>query len=482
MSKTPSLTQRTIRGLLTQGVLSVGLKLLTMAKTFVFARLFAPEDFGVFATAGMVVSFVMLFGEMGINQAVIRQKENPERLMDTALTLNLLVVCLFFVVIFSIAPLAAKIFRNPDLTLYIRFLSYSAFGGMVNLPGSLWDRELRFGMSNLPRYVVLVCGFLATVICVIYFHLGVWSLFVGGLVSFLINGIFVWIIAPYRPRFKFNRADAKALYSFGWPLLISSVLGFIVWKADDLMVRYFWGNEQLGYYTIAFYMPMYLSQIAEMTNGVLFPAFSKVQDATDKLDYAFRMSNRMLAVVSVPLGFGVCIFAPQIIHYFYSDKWLPALPLLQIFAAASTIRVITGYNWNILVISRGRTKEPMYGLLGLSLLTLTLGTYLIASHGALGGAIFNAISVIVWMIPFRLYIIQRELGHVKFLNGIWKPLLSGIVSATIAFYSLRAGSLQRLPLLMIPGAIFVLVYLIVLYALDREIIEDIKLIARVKGP
>jgi len=469
ISDSETLTQRTVRGLVVQVSTSLGLKLLTIAKTFVFARLFAPEDFGIFATASMVVSFVLLFGKLGIRQAIIRHKEDPRRLMDTALTLSLLIGFLFFTTIFLIAPFAANLFNSSDLTLYVRFLSYSAFGATLTLPAALWDREMRFGISKLPSLAALVGNFTVTVVSAKVLHLATWSLFWGGLAGFVANTVAVWALAPYRPRPKLDLSLARQLYSFGWPLLISSILGFIVWQGDDLMVRYFWGDEELGYYTVAFYMPMYLTEIVGMVSSVLFPAFSKVQDSTDKLEYAFSMSNKYLAIISVPIGMGMCVFAPQIIHYLYTDKWVPAIPVLRVFAIAFMFRVATGYNWTLLPISRGRTKVIMYANLLGTIIMFSMGLCFIKRYGPLGGAMVNLANVLTTTMAFRYYVIKRELGDLSYLKQVWKPIVSGVVSAMIIAMVLSqvTATLIIFATLVI---LYLLIYVVILWLLEGNLL------------
>jgi PST family polysaccharide transporter len=457
-----SLTEKTVRGVITQVSLSMGLKLLAMIKIFVFARIFAPEDFGIFATAGLVVSFVMLFGEMGMNQAIIRHKEDSRKLMDTAFTMNVLVAFLFFAAIFALAPVAAKIFDNSDLVLFIRFLSYSAFGAALTLPSVMWDREMRFGISKLPTLFSLIATFIVTIVAAVVYNLGTWSLFFGGFAGFIANMATIWAIAPYKPHPRFDLSQAKQLYSFGWPLLISSILGFIVWQGDDLMVRYFWGDAELGYYTIAFYMPMYLTQIVNMVSAVLLPAFSKVQDSKEQLEYAFTMSNKYLAIICVPIGMGMCVFAPQIIHYLYSDKWMPAIPLLRLFAIAFTFRVAFAYNWNILYLSKGKTREIMYGTVGLALLTILFAPYLIYKFGPFGGALFNVLAIIIWMIPVRLYFIKKIFRKLIFLKDIFKILLSAILSSGIIIYIINFTKLSGI-YVFLEMIIFLMIYLLCIF-------------------
>ena len=466
-----SLKQKTIKATIIQVGLSLTLKFLTIGQLFVFARIFSPEDFGILATAGLVISFVVIFGETGVSQALIRRKRNIEQIMNTALTINFFASIVLFSIIFFSAPLFAKFFDNPNLIKYIRFLSFTAFGNTLALPQIMWQRQMRFGISKLPEVSQLLCTFLTTIGTYYYLNSGLWSLFYGRFVGFIGLYLVLWTIVPYRPRFQFDRIYAKELYNFGWPLFFSAILGYVVWQGDDVLVRYFCGDEALGYYTLAFALPFYLTEIVQMVGAVLYPAFSKVQDSKEQLNYAFTMSNKYLSIFTVPLGVGLCIFAPHIIHYLYSDKWLPAVPLLQIFALSFVIRVATGYNWALIAMLKGRTRY----LLAVNALTaffmITVGTLLIYLFGMLGGALYNVIQLITMGPLVRFKLIKEELGTLSYLKEVWKPILAGGFAGLLIFFTLVPLVNSFLFFISTSFLLFV-TYILFLWILDKQLIKD----------
>ncbi|MCX9084501.1 MAG: oligosaccharide flippase family protein [Candidatus Methanoperedens sp.] len=463
-----NLKQRTIKGIITQIFVNFILKGLTVIKTFIFARIFVPEDFGIFATAVLVISFITLFGELGISQSIIKEKGDARKLMDTAFTMNILVGFLFLIMIFLSAPIAANIFGNPDLTLYILFLSYSAFGAALELPNVMFDREMRFGISKLPQFFLLVATFVVTIIAVKLYHMGTWSLFLGALAGFIANVFAIWVFAPYKPKVRFDKADAVQLFSFGWPLLINSILAYIVLQGDDLLVRYFWGDEMLGYYTIAFYMPMYLIQIVNMISAVLLPAFSKIQDSKEKLEYAFAISNKYLAIICVPIGIGMAVFAPQIIHYFYSDKWAPAIPVLQIFALSFMISTSTGYNWGTLAVIKGKTKYFVFNNLIIVLGFISVGYWLIRDYGMMGGAVYNLFTTFITAIIIRIFVIKKFIGNFNYLKSIYPVILSGCLSGVLIYYVFNEIYF------ILNVSLFILFYIIILLLMDRKLILEVR--------
>ena len=470
---TENLKEKTMRGLITQFTFTLGVKLFSFIQIIIFARIFAPNDFGIFATASLVVSFVMLFTEMGINQQIIRENKNPEKVMDTAFSLNIIVGFLFFTLIFFIAPFAADFFNNQDLVLYIRFLSYSAFGAALGLPGIMWVKDMRFGMAKLPIFVSIISNMAIAYISVVYFNLGTWGLFLGGFAGFLGNIIITWVFAPYKPKPRFDINVSKKLFSFGWPLFFSSILGYIVWQGDDLAVRYFWGDEELGFYTFAFYLPMFMLKFVDMINIVLFPAYSRIQDSKEKLEYAFNISNKYIAIIFAPLGMSLFAFSPQIIHYIFTDKWISAVDLLRLFALGFVIRATTGSTWGKIALVKGKTQYIMFTNFINAFFMCTIGIYLIFLYGSLGGAYYNLI-IQVLVIPFlSCYFIKKEIGNLKYLRNIPIPLFVSIILALI-IYSNESYINGNIYLFIIALVFYYVLYFLIIFILDKNLIEEIK--------
>lgn len=473
-----TLKQKTIKGLITQFTTSIGLKLLSFIQIIVFARLFAPNDYGIFATASIVVSFVMLFGEMGINQYIVRERKDPRKVMDTAFSMNLLVGFLFFSMIFFLAPFAADFFKNPDLVLYIRFLSYSAFGATLGLPGLMWVRDMKFGMARLPVFMTAIGNLVAAYIAVVFFHLGTWGLFIGGFVGFLGNALTTWILAPYKPKPGFDIDIAKKLYSFGWPLFFSSILGFIIWQGDSLIVRFLWGDEALGYYSFAFFLPVFLLKLIRMVNGVMLPVFSKIQDSKEKLEYAFNLSNKYIALIFAPLGMSLFAFTPQIIHFVFTDKWITAVPLLRFFSLGFTIIATTSLTWRQLAITAGKTRYIMYRDILNAVLLCTVGIYLISLYGTLGGAYYNVLISATINPLFACMYIKKEFGNLSFLRKIWIPIFVSFGLAFLIYFIEPQPT--NIYLFIILLLFYHIIYILLMVIIDKNLIKEIKSFIQLK--
>ncbi|MCB9176138.1 MAG: oligosaccharide flippase family protein [Caldilineae bacterium] len=466
-----SLTTRTLRGVLTQVGATFGLNSLAMLRDIAFANWFTPAQYGLLDSTEIVTGFSVRFAQLGARQAVIRAGEQWRAVMRSALGLGLSLTTLIYLAMAMAAPLAARWLQNPELTLWIRWLGLTLYSSTLSLPEAAWDRQLRFGLPKLPRAL----GTLASVAVTAGLHFGAAqgaeSLLWGAVAGFAAEHLAIWAIAPYRPLPAIEREHARAVLAFSLPLMLSGLAGYVAFEADDLMVRYFYDDATLAIYRRAFAWPFYLTKLVGITSGVLFPALVLAEGAGRRAR-GFVRSNRYIALLTLPAGIGMALFADPLVRQVLSEQWLPAIPLLRVFALAFTIRVSTGNNWHLLPLSRGETR-PVLAISGVSaILTLALGIPLISRYGGWGGAWVNVLVAFGWALPARLVYLRRELGSLDFLRELGPPgLAAGLAALPIWWLLPPAASL--LALLVQAGA-YLAAYALLLRLLQPGLAAELR--------
>jgi len=480
MTSENNLQRAVVRSTLINLSLSLSLKFSLFVQSVILARIFLPADIGLFTTVIMTISFVLLLGQFGAEQAIIRHKEKESifLLMDTALTLGLLVSTILFIAIFVLAPFIAIWTGQPKIGSYIRLLSFFTFGNTLAFPSALWIKNFQFGKAKLPVFADLVASLGTTLLLFYLFDCGIWSLFYGRIGGFLANYGTLWVMTPYRPCLSVDAKLARGMLGFGWPLLVNGLCNYFVWQGDQWLVLYFWGKEQLAYYVLAFSLSCYLRELVDMASATLFPLFSRVQNETNRMANAFSSSNKYLAIMTAPIGIALCIFAPTLIRYVFTEKWLSSVPLLQAFALATTLNVALGYNWGTLVLTSGRTRYLMYTNLWIIFLLCTVGVYMVRHFGPIGGCIFMFIQTCLTALLFRLPIIYSETKSLSFLKEIWKPLLSAVVSGVI-IEILVIPFISSPAQLLAAGVGYAGLYILFLILTDRAIIHEARYLSRI---
>src|SRR5262245_60385302 len=89
---------------------------LQLTVMIILARLVSVDQFGLLALAMVVTNLVIRVSEIGIYYAVIQRKDLTDTHIRVAFTLSTLFGLFFTAVVYVIAPLAATLLRNDEVT------------------------------------------------------------------------------------------------------------------------------------------------------------------------------------------------------------------------------------------------------------------------------------------------------------------------------------------------------------------------------
>ena len=127
--------------------------------------------------------------------------------------------------------------------------------------------------------------------------------------------------------------DFKDLHVFGIWVFLSGMIAFTLFKGGDFVIAAMLPIQVLGLYQFADTIGCRVTtDLTRVLNTVTFPAFAKIH--TQKAGAcAARFTN--LSRESAFLSFGLRqeLSSPRpLIDGFMSDKWQPAIPLIQVLA------------------------------------------------------------------------------------------------------------------------------------------------------
>ncbi len=461
------LTGRTLRGTAVQVATTFGLSAFGLLRGVLFARWFVPAELGVYESAALMVRLAGLFSQLGTRQAVIREGTRFRRLLASALVFDGLVSSFSYLVLLIGAPWVARWLHNPELTFWIRLLAITIYSSTLALPAAQWDRAMRFGISKLPRALGTLATIGATAV-LRHGGFGTESLLWGALVGFAIEHAMIWLLVPYRPRPGWEAQDVQRLAAFTLPLVLNAVLNYVVFEGDDLLVRAFHNDATLALYQRAFEWPYYLTNVVAMTSAVLYPALCRVAGEPSRVRRAFGQSNRYIGLVTLPAGVGLAAFAAPLVRLLYGEAWLTCVPWMMVFALAFALRTATGYNWHLLPMSRGDTRSVARVGAGSAVLTVALGLPLISRYGGLGGAVTNALVLVLWALPARFWVVRTELGSLDFLRDLGPPLVAAAGASAVAFLP----EARDWPTLGGQLSLFVLTYVLLLLAFRPGLVAE----------
>ncbi|MBV9268925.1 MAG: MOP flippase family protein [Acidobacteriaceae bacterium] len=406
-SKVTGLTERALAGTGWSTIASVGKQLLTIASVTTVARVLGPHAYGLMGMAVIITGFISNFRDLGTATAIIQRRNVPRLLYSSVFWLNVLLGVALCILVAGTAPIAGRFFHTPEVAPILRVLSLSlliASCGVVHL--AILYREMRFKAlgsvdlsAALASYIVALTGALA--------GMGVWSLVFASVIGSIVSTAGYWFCARFRPRFEFDWAEVRSIARFSSNLSAFGIVNYGYRNADNLIVGRVLGSTPLGFYQMAYNLMLTpISNISSVIAGVLFPAFSKIQDDNERFRNAYVRACMLTALLTFPVMAGLGVVADPMIRAVLGTKWLGAIRPFQILAAVGLVQSLYT-TVGVIYQAKGRT-DWMFRW-GVVVLITTVTAFLIGVRFGINGVAaayaitFLAVLTIPgFAIPFRL--------------------------------------------------------------------------------
>lgn len=317
---------------------------LGFVSNIVLARLLDPADFGVVSFAMVLIGAFLLLQDLGVGAAIVYSRAPIREIGGTALTVNLLTAAALFGVVGIVSGIVAFVGDADQLAGIVTAL---ALGLVVTAAGSvqsaLLTKELAFRRKFLPDVLPLMISG-AVAIAAALLGYGVWSLVWGYLAKSASATVVLWLIAPVRPRPRFERAVARDLLRYGKHISLSSTIGFAVMNVDYLIVGQRLGATALGFYTLAFTVASLPSTIiGQQIATTTFPAYTRLRSSPVALGKLFGDTFTVTCALAIALGAAIWVGMPSLIGPLLGAKWatiIEPLRILTIFGVARAIEFI----------------------------------------------------------------------------------------------------------------------------------------------
>lgn len=298
----------------------------------ILARMLAPEHYGVLSMMIIFTTLANVFIQNGFNTALVQNKDVTEEDYSSVFWVSLAVAVGLYAVLFAAAPAIGAFYKMPDIVGPFRVLTLVLFPGALNsVQLAKVSREMDFKQvfhSNVGA--ILVSGVAGIVLA--YLGFGVWALVAQNILNILVAAVVMWFTAKWRPRFVCNFTRVKALFSFGWKLLCSSLLDTLYQDLRSLVVGKKYDSGTLGFYNRGKQFPQFVINAVNGTvQSVMLPAMSKEQDDRAKMKLLMRQSIMISSFIIFPVMAGLAGVAAPLIQLLLTEKWLPSVPYMQIY-------------------------------------------------------------------------------------------------------------------------------------------------------
>ena len=352
-------------------------QLVAFIVSVVLARILEPSAYGTVALITVITSFLQVFVDSGLGNALIQKKDADDLDFSSVFYANICFCATLYFAVCSAAPFIASFYNDISLTPYIRVLGLTVLiSGIKNVQQAYVSRHMMFRKFFFSTLGGTIAAGIAGIIMALN-GLGVWALVAQQVINLSIDTFILWLTVRWRPIKAFSMNRLKSLFSYGWKLLVSSLLDTGYRDVRQLIIGKVYTSSDLAYYNQGERIPnLIVTNINTSIDSVLLPTMSREQDDRARVKAMTRRSIQVSTYIMAPLMIGLAFAGEPLVSLLLTDKWLPAVFFMRIFCISFMFYPIHTANLNA-IKAMGRSDlflrlEILKKAVGLTALVITM--------------------------------------------------------------------------------------------------------------
>ncbi len=325
-------------------ILSVSLRwtdrLIGFVSTLILARLLVPDDFGIIAMASLVVGLADVLLGLGVNVALIQNRDPTPAHYDTAWTLRLAQMIFAATIVCFAAPYADTYFNDSRVSPVLFAMAASMLlAGLENIGVITFQKEMQFGLDFRFVFLKRIAGFIVTVVAA-WILCSYWALVIGTLAGRSFGVLLSYRMHPMRPHISFEKM--KEIFSVSQWVLLNNIGNYLNRNLHKVLVGRRMSAGVVGGYTLADEISsMPTTEVLSPLNRVLFPAFVAAKHDRSELKRLFLLAQGVQSLLGISAGIGLVLVAHEAILVMLGEKWLFIAPFIQALGLANVVEAIT---------------------------------------------------------------------------------------------------------------------------------------------
>ena len=438
------------------------------------ARWLGASELGLYQMLLTIYGLAILPATFGIPVAITKYvadfKDHDEKLnqiITSSIISSVALGALIGIILFTLSKVLAALFHMPGLAHLIQILAIilpftSLFQALIGLYNGLRRMRLYAFISILQYFLMIVC----TAILVVAGY-GV----KGAVIGLIISMIVACVVSLYASRKLFKFSFQKCLQTmveitgFGSLLLGGNIVNVIANQADILLIGYFLVKKDVGLYSVAISLSMFMTLIPMAIQRITYPATAEYYSKKHHsgLDLMIDKSIKYSTIALLPIGLGIGFFAEEIITLLFGQQFRPATSPLIVLLIARVIRGGTNVPVGGSVTAAGRPDIMFMISLISAISNVLLNILLIPKYGITGAAIATTISLLLGTVIF-LIIMPRVL-QVR-TDLAWFGQIYGFAFIAIILFTVLSKILSN----YLSGVLVLLVFsmFIIRFALTKD--------------
>ncbi len=372
----------------------------------VLARILTPSQFGVFGVATIVLSFLEILTETGINVFLIQEKNRIDKFINSAWIVSILRGIILFLLIIILSPLIVSFFKITDLYRFLLLISFVPFiRGFINPSIVKFQKELEFRKEFMLRITIYFFDSLVSLTLALIMRDAisfVWGFIAGAILEVILS----FILFNPKPLFKLEFNLIKIIINKAKWVTTYGIFNYIGQEGDTIVVGKLLGAYPVGIYQMGYRLStLPISEVSDVVNKVVFPIYSKISEEKDRLLKAFKKTILAVSLLVTILSLIIFFLPKEFFDILLGSKWIEITSILKILVIYGMLRSISGVSSSLfLAVGKQNFIAGMtfvrFFILAVTIVPLTI------NYGIIGASFSALLSVLLELPLIGFYVLK----------------------------------------------------------------------------
>lgn len=441
------------------------------------------DEYGEMSIMYSYVSLFIVFLLFGMETTFFRfvnKSSNKEKTFNQAFTIVLIVNLFFLLTVLFFAQPIAELIKFPehrDYVIWFAFiLVFDAISSILLTKLRYQEKAKKFAIIQLTSIGINI---FFNVVFLFFFlennrEFGIGFIFIANLLASLVKPILLYkeILSV---RLVWDMVKAKAMILFAIPLIIGGFAGIINETIDRILLDSIlskthsteYARTEVGIYSANYKLSIFITLFIQAFRYAAEPFFFAQEKNKDKKRIYSQVMTYFIIVVSSM--FLVIALNLDVFKYFINKNFHEGLAVVPILLLANVFLGIY-YNQSIWYKLSNQTKFGAYIALIGACITILLNYLLIPYFGYVGSAWVTLIAY------FSMSILSYYFGQLHYpIKYNLRKIILYLGLAIILFLIGNGISFDSFWPTFIIHNIFVLLYFIIVYVIEKPIIDQLML-------
>lgn len=462
---------RALRGGLAKIIAQAANFILRIGSVMVLARLLDPKDFGLVGMVSVVTGAFNLFKDAGLSVVTVQRAEITDAEVSALFWVNIAVGAGLAALTIVIAPLLGAFYREPRL-FWVAVALGSGF--VLNAAGvqhsAILQREMRFVALSVTEITAWVAS-IAIGIGLAMAGVGYWALVWMAVSLPAVSTGGFWLATGWVPGRPSRVSGIGSMIRFGSTVTLNTLIVYVAYNTDKLIIGRLWGAEALGIYGRAYQLiNIPTENLNAAVGGVAVSALARVQAEEVRLKNYFLKSYSLVLAFTLPVTIACGLFAEDIIFVVLGPKWMDAAPVFRLMAPTIlAFAMLNPLGW--FLFASGRVWRSLKMALVIAPIVI-LGYVAGVPFGVTGVALGYSTAMVLLTLPLIAWAIHgTAISFWDIMRVIGAPLVSAAIATALSLsVALTVGSgLSPLGRLVASGCVLSISYAgVLLYGMGQK--------------